>query len=155
MSENWTKPEDPLVFRNLLLLPIYHGFMEFALAVRDELEAFQPDALAVELPRYMKSHVQKAVDRLPYLSIVISDSKDGNQLYFPVEPQDAIIEAVRFGREKEIPVHFIDSDVSDYGEHRDPLPDPFAAGSLGIRALARVYEAVVKKASKEPEPKDI
>lgn len=93
--ENW-----PHHFHGVRLLPVQPGKLEFARAVRAHLEAFDPGAVVVEIPRFAQSAWVEAVDMLPKLSAVcIGESDDLRWLI--VEPADAMVEATRWAREHE------------------------------------------------------
>ena len=53
------------------LLPILHGRMEFARAIRQRLLAIKPDVIAIELPFQLSDAVTRAVKRLPFLSVLL------------------------------------------------------------------------------------
>lgn len=123
----------------LRIVPVVHYKMEFARAVRDAVEQFRPGAVAVELPPSLGDAFQKAVARLPYLSVVVCQNEDGSVLYLPVEPADPLVEAVRTARELGIPLHFVDLNVSGYPEHRDMLPDSYAVNAAGLKGYWEAY----------------
>ncbi len=125
--------------QNLLLLPILHGRLECAALVRQVFEVQQPDAVAVELPVTLKAAVLRAATRLPLLSVVYYEDRLGQTVYYPIEPTDPLVEAVRLGVTKGIPVHFIDRDMEDYPRIRETLPDPYALTQIGLKAYAEAY----------------
>jgi hypothetical protein len=136
----------------LLTVPVLHGRLEFAVAVRQALEAFQPDAVAVELPETLHRPVVRGVARLPLLSVVAYREPSGRTIYLPIEPADPAIEALRFGLERKLPTHLVDQDVDEYGRHAEAVPDPYAARRLGH---ARYVQACQEAASKRaPDPAD-
>ncbi len=125
---------EPIVF-----LPIVHGCLETAAAIRDQLRRIQPDAVAIELPPTIQDEVLAACRRLPYLSVVSYQRSDGRPVYVLIEPCDGIIEAVRFGLENDIPVAFVDRDAEDYAPKIDYLPDPYAIQRIGYDAYVKAY----------------
>lgn len=116
-----------LVLPGVVVLPILHGRLEFAWMVRRAIERLTPAALAVELPESLSEPVRRAVDRLPLLSVIEYPDAAGRPVYLPIEPADALVEAVRRGLELGIPVHMVDRDVDHYPAVRDRLPDALAA----------------------------
>lgn len=125
---------DPRLERDdVACVPILHGRMESALEVRRRFDSVKPGAVAVELPGTIKPAFIRAVTRLPLLSVVHYQQGDGQMVYLPVEPTDALAEAVRLGMEHGLPVHFIDRDTDDYPLHVDPYPDLYAAARIGYR----------------------
>lgn len=135
------------VYRNILLAPILHYRLELADAVRAMIEAWRPEAIVVELPATLEPQVIRAVDRLPELSIVLYLDRDNEPVYLPVEPCDALLEAVRSGRERNIPVIFGDLDVDEFPLYDEPFPDTYTVHRLGWAALWREYQ----RANPRPE----
>ena len=121
------------------LLPILHGRMEFAKAVREKLLAVRPDVIAIELPFQLSDAVTRAVKRLPLLSVLLYEAEDGNPLYLVIEPQDALIEAARYAVEQKIPLRFVDLEVEGYPQKRQAMPDPYAINSIGYEGYAQAY----------------
>lgn len=136
-------PEAPFAVGEapLRILPIVHYRMEFARAVREAIEGLRPGAVAVELPPSLGEAFQQAVQRLPYVSVIVCQNEDGSALYLPVEPADPLVEAVRTARELGIPLHFVDLNVTGYPEHRDLLPDSYALHATGLRGYWEAYAA--------------
>ncbi|MBW1953860.1 MAG: hypothetical protein JRI66_12405 [Deltaproteobacteria bacterium] len=126
-------------FQHLALVPVLHGRLECALLVRRAFDQYQPQAVAVELPPTVQTAVRQAVQRLPLLSVVYYEESDGRLVYFPIEPTDPLIEAIRLGQEHSLPVHFIDREVEGYPRLRESLPDPYALNQIGLRAYADAY----------------
>lgn len=137
--------------RHLLLLPILHGRLECALLVRQAWEDYQPDAIAVELSVTLQAAVRQAVARLPLLSVVHYQESSGQTVYWPIEPTDPIVEAVRLAQAKDIPLYFIDRDIEGYPRMRETLPDPYALVSIGLQAYVEAYRQAVQGLP-TPEP---
>jgi hypothetical protein len=117
----------------LLLLPVVHYRMEFASAVRKELLARRPAAVAVELPSTLEGPFLKAVARLPRLSVILYPIK-GERVYLPVEATDPMVEAVRTGGEIGARVAFVEPDLGTEPSYRSRHPDPYAATRIGLAA---------------------
>jgi len=126
----------------LRIVPVCHDRMEFAVAVRQAIRHFRPQAVAVELPPALGEVFQRAVDRLPYLSVLVYQDEDGQAMYVPVEPADPLVEAVRTAHELDVPVHFVDLHVTSYPEHRDPLPDAYLLNAGGLKAYWEAFQAL-------------
>ncbi|MBW2531227.1 MAG: hypothetical protein JRI55_07080, partial [Deltaproteobacteria bacterium] len=118
---------------------VLHGRLEFAVAVRQALDGVQPDCVAVELPETLAAPVLRGVERLPLLSVAAYHDTDGCPVYLPVEPADPLVEALRFGLERGLPVHLVDQDVERYGRHRELMPDPYAVKRLGHQRYCDAY----------------
>jgi hypothetical protein len=132
-----------LTHASVSILPICHYRVEFARLAAVAFERVAPEAIAVELPAALEPTVLAAVDRLPFLSVVSyrpeGATVDGERGYLVVEPGDAIVEALRRGREAGVEVRCVDANAFDYPERDDELPDPYAVTRIGHRAY---YEAV-------------
>jgi len=87
-------------------VPILHNRMEFALEVRRQFEEFKPDHVAVEYPDTLEPKILQGVKRLPLLSVVFYEEKDGAFTYLLLEPTDAQVEAIS-GPKKDIKEHGI------------------------------------------------
>ena len=123
--------------QNFLLLPILHGRLECAALVRLAFEVQKPDAIAVELPTTLKAAVLKAVARLPLLSVVHYQDEYGQTVYWPIEPTDALVEAIRLGVTGGVPVYFIDRDMENYPRIREAFPDSYALQPNWFASLCR------------------
>lgn len=127
-----------LVEGSVGILPVCHYRVECAQLVVAAFDAFEPDAVAVELPVALEAAAVDAADRLPYLSAVAyapeGSSVDGPRGYLLVEPADPIVEALRRGRERGLEVRCVDANLFDYPERDDRLPDPYSILRVGHRA---------------------
>lgn len=130
--------------------PILHGSLPFALAVRAVFLRERPDCVAVELPETLAVPVERAVRRLPLLSVVRYDAAKAPR-FLLVEPSDGIFEALRLAREHGVPAHLVDADVDDYPPNDDPLPDPYAMERLGYDAYVKLVAASLRSAKASPE----
>lgn len=124
-----------LRWRNVEIVPVLHGRLECALAVRDALARVDPDAVAVELPATIEAAVRRAVARLPFLSVVSYDEADGKPAYLVVEPTEPVIEALRWAHELGRAAHFVDRDTEGYAAHDEAWPHPYAARRIGYDAF--------------------
>ena len=131
-------PRPVLTWENVEILPVLHGVMEAAVAVRQVMWAREFDHVAVELPPTIRTQLLLGVARLPALSVIHFPRREGTR-YFLVEPTEGLTEAVRSAREERIPVHLIDLDTEEFEEHRDSLPDPYAARRIGWNAYCGAY----------------
>jgi len=120
----------------IVFAPILHGSLPFAVAVREVFLRERPDCIAVELPDTLAVAVDRAVRRLPWLSVVRYPVRD-EHAFLLVEPCDGIFEALRLAREHGIPAHLVDRDSDDYEPRHDHVPDPFAVHHIGYEAYVR------------------
>ena len=136
---NVTSKAVAIPHQNFLLLPILHGRLECAALVRQAFEVQKPDAIAVELPTTLQAAVLRAVARLPLLSVVHYQDSCGQTVYWPIEPTDALVEAIRLGVTDGVPVYFIDRDMENYPRVREAFPDSYALSQIGLPAYAEAY----------------
>ncbi|MFC1580527.1 hypothetical protein ACFL4N_06385 [Thermodesulfobacteriota bacterium] len=134
MTEN-----NSIQWENVRLVPILHNRMEFALEVQRQFNEFQPEHVAVEYPFTLKEPLLKAVQRLPLLSVVHYQEKDGTFIYLTVEPTDGQVEAMRLALENDIPIQFVDRDTEGYPLDHTPLPDPYAITKVGHFMYCQAY----------------
>ena len=125
--------------RGIRVVPILHNRLEFAMVVKGLFESFRPDHVAVEYPHTLKTRILQGIRRLPLLSVVHYEGKDGAFVYLPLEPCDAQVEAVRLALAHDIPVHFIDRDTEGYPPDHTPMPDTYAITRIGHDAYCRAY----------------
>ena len=133
-------------YKSIHGIPICHYRMEFALWVRKAILTNEFDTLAVELPSSVRQGYLTAIDRLPYLSVLIYKDQKGENIYLPVEPCDPMTEAVRSAREKDMRIEFIDLDIDDYPTQREWLPDSY---SLCHLSLDEYYNAWLQEVGKK------
>ncbi len=138
-------------YENLTFFPVLHGKLEFAEVVRRALLADPPDVVAVELPSTWRAPLIQAVNRLPFLSLLLDEEGEESHAFLAVEPTDALIEAVRTARELGLPVELIDLDMENYPMEREPLPDTFALRDLGYHRFVETY---LKHAPVRHHPED-
>jgi hypothetical protein len=140
-----------LVRGSVHLLPVLHGSLEFAQLCVEAVRSLAPKAIAVELPRSLQGTLTAAVGRLPQLSAVRYLNARRERVVFLIEPADPLIEAVRLGLERKIPVHFVDLDLDDYPDRAEPLPDAYAVARIGHRAYYEAYLGSPSARDQAPE----
>ncbi len=136
---------------SVVIAPVLHYKLEYADAVRRLIAAWRPEAIVVELPPTLEPHARRAVARLPQLTVVLYESAAGEPVYLPVEPCDALIEAVRSGLELGIPVIFGDADIDAFPLYDEPFPDSYAVHRLGLAAVWQAYRAACPEPASDPE----
>jgi hypothetical protein len=131
--------KNKIEWNNIRLVPILHGRMEFALAVRRHFEMFRPHHVAVEYPETLGKRILQGVGRLPLLSVVYYEDKGGAFTYLLIEPTDGQVEAIRLALSQGISVHFVDRDTSEYPLNFSPMPDPYAVKRIGHLQYVNAY----------------
>lgn len=141
MPDPWTLSQ-----KNLSCLPVCHYRLEFTELVRARFRKAPPDCLALELPSHLAEAYQRAVARLPEISVLLFEDASGNPVYLPVEPVDPFAEAARSALELGIPVHFVDINLEEaYPPFRDPVPDPYALHRIGPKLYYEAFQTLWKK----------
>ena len=127
---------------NLKYFPVLPGRLEFAVAIRHALLREQPEIVAVELPMSLEAAYDRAIGRLPEISVLLyeGDSED-HMIYVPVEPADPFTEAVRTAREMGAEVVFIEPDLSPKPHLADFAPDPYSLKAVGYERFVEMYRA--------------
>jgi len=143
--------KDRILYKNIIFVPVIHGRLEFAGVVRRLFHQLRPEALAVEFPPTIQDALEKGLDRLPFLSVILYQEKAGRYVYLPIEPQDALVEAARLARTAGRPLFFIDRDTEGYPRHREPMPDPYTVTRLGLAAYAEAYRTEFEDRESSPE----
>jgi hypothetical protein len=138
------------VSSRIIYAPILHGSFPFALAVRESFLRERPDCVAVELPETLAVSVDRAVRRLPLLSVVRYEAAKEPR-FLLVEPCDGIFEALRLAREHGVPAHLVDADVDNYPARDDAVPDPYAVERIGYDAYVERVAASLSQAVASPE----
>lgn len=123
---HWQLPH----YNNVFVVPVFHYRMEFAAFTHAAINSIQPDIICLELPQSVKQGFCLAVKRLPLLSVLLYPDRQAEQIYLPIEPCDAMVEAARCARESKIPLHFIDLDVDQMPTELESIPDPYALGGM-------------------------
>jgi hypothetical protein len=91
-------------WQNLIAVPSYHYHPVFAQAVRQVIEQYAPDAIAVEIPDFVRADLDWALDQFPVPVGV--HLPDGNLM--PLLPGDSLYEASHLARQYNIPLFLID-----------------------------------------------
>ncbi len=172
----------PLRWKNVEVIPLVHGRVAFAVATRERMLAKRHAALAVELPPSVRAAVLHGIERLPRVHAAVyrdwtrsefdgagwspereaRGDRDDDDVsaatglrawYVPIDPCDAIIEALRIARGERVPAHFIDAEVEDFAGRRFVMPDPHALLTLGVDEF---YGAALSTIRREhpPTPED-
>ncbi len=127
---------------NLTYFPVVPGRIEFAFRLRQYLLAQRPKVVAVELPWRLERQYQRAVDRMPQMSVILvpehGDENEDSAVYIPVEPGDPFVEALRTAREIEAETVFLDpARERPYTEAM--YADAFSMESIGMQRYVDEY----------------
>uniref|UniRef100_A0A7C4QWS5 Uncharacterized protein n=1 Tax=Schlesneria paludicola TaxID=360056 RepID=A0A7C4QWS5_9PLAN len=135
----------------ITVLPIIHGSGDFAVEVRRRLLAEPFDCVAVPLPPSFQADVERAIDHLPQISLVMQEeprdwsasawtgeaSTDRRVAsYVPVDPCQGVIAALRIAREEHMARAFIDLETAHFEVYHAVMPDPYALKKVRAEAFA-------------------
>lgn len=122
------------------LLPVLHGSGDLAQEVRETLISSRCDCLAVPLPPSVEGPLERAIERLPFISLVSwpEPERDGNPTvcYVPVDPCQPVIMGLRVAMGEGIPRAYLDRDVQVFEPDPVPAPDPYALKQLRLEQFA-------------------
>jgi hypothetical protein len=140
----------PEVVGRVRLLPIVHERVDLAALIHAGLELIDPAVVALELPTTLQQAAERAVGRLPKITVVISEETAEDALVWVVAPGDPLVEALRWANERQRPVVLVDPDVRYLYRHHDPLPDPFVIWQLGADAYVDMVRQLAGSGAVEP-----
>jgi hypothetical protein len=136
----------PEAIAGIRVMPVLHERVDLAPVVRRALEMLQPEAVAVELPTTLADAAEKAVARLPKVSVVISEEPGEDALVWVVTPGDPLVEAMRWAAEHQRQVLLVDPDIR-YGHRRhDQLPDPHSVHQIGRESYVELIRQLAGSA---------
>lgn len=133
----------PSCFRlgqHIRCVPTIHGRGIFAQETRRLFLADSYDCVAVELPPSVGPTVVEATGYLPCVTAVVYQEDGGDHCYVPVEPGEAIIEAIRLAHEERRRIEFVDMETASFPVDRPTLPDEYAISQVG---LEKYYQTVL------------
>ena len=121
-------------------LPVVPGRLEFACHVREQILNARPQFVALDLPVTLASCYERAIERLPELSVIIYDDEGADRVvYETVEPADPFVEALRTAREVNAKTVFLDPDVAERSGAIDAYPDSYAVERIGFPQYIASY----------------
>jgi hypothetical protein len=137
--EGLRETDSTLWYDRIAFVPSIHGRAAFAREVRRVFLSGRFPTVAVELPESLAERTIEGIDHLPAIHVVSYEEATGARAFFPIDPCDSIIEALRLGAGENCDLEFIDMDVEEFERTEVVLPDPYAAASIG---LPRFYRAI-------------
>lgn len=127
---------------NICLVPIISGRVYFADEVKEAFLDKRFDCIAVGLPNSFNDAISEGVRKLPFISVVLAEEIEEAFAYFPIDPCDGMIEAIRLGVKEGVPIHFIDKETRDIPPEGLILPDEYILEETGLSAyIQTVYNA--------------
>jgi hypothetical protein len=123
--------------------PVVPGRVEFAAELRKLLLLEKPPIIAVELPGFLADSYQRALQRLPQLSVILyipeTNDDENPAVYVPVEPADPFTEAVRSAYELGSEILFLEPDSADRPHLPDTYPDTYSVQRIGLEKYIEAY----------------
>jgi hypothetical protein len=132
--------------------PVVPGRLEFTVELRKLLLAERPAVVAVELPGFLAASYQRALARLPQMSVILyhdEASEDDRAIFVPVEPCDAFVEALRTAEEIGAQVIFLEPDSAERPHLPDTYPDTYAIRRIGLARYIEAYRVWPQVRSEE------
>jgi hypothetical protein len=131
--------------------PVVPGKLEFALELRKLLLEAKPGVVAVELPGFLASCYQRALLRLPEMSVILYHDDDGDDraIYIPVEPCDPFVEALRTAEEIGAQIIFLEPDSAERPHLPDTYPDTYATRRIGLDPYIEAYRVYPQMRTEE------
>jgi len=120
------------------VLPIEHKKLAYTLEVRQAIFEFNPQVVLLELPAIVEQEIHKAVSLLPIPSFIIYQHQEQN-IYLPIDPSDARIEALRLCEEYGIQREIIDGPFPNKNEHQ-PMPDEWTLPKINGHKLGELID---------------
>ena len=121
-----------LWWKDIAFIPSIHGRVAFSREVRRVFLAGRYPTVAVELPESLAERTLEGIERLPVIHAVSYEESSGTRCFFPVDPCDSVIEALRLGIGENCDLEFIDFDVEEFQRLEIVLPDSYAVNSIGL-----------------------
>ncbi|MBL8848108.1 MAG: hypothetical protein JNG89_00400, partial [Planctomycetaceae bacterium] len=139
-----------------VVLPVIHGSGDFAVEVRRVMLSHRFDCLAVPLPRSFQTDVERAIQHLPNITLVVQeelpnyrvtdwspesetrddDSDQRTYSYVPIDPCQPVIAALRIAQQERMARAFIDLEVDRYEPIGAVLPDAYAVKQIAADRFA-------------------
>ncbi len=134
----------------IIAIPVAHGRIAYSKLVRKFFYEYLPSAVAIELPPHLKKVVIQGIKRLPYLSIIVEGDLESNPTFYPVDPADPIIEAIRLALENNIDLHLVDATDKEQESNQESLlknkifydllmPDDYSLDFINLEDYYRAF----------------
>src|SRR5687768_15867628 len=98
MTETLEDRGGVLWWRDIAFVPSIHGKAAFAREVRRIFLSARFPTVAVEIPESLAERILEGIAHLPRIGVVTYEESGGTHVYYPLDPCDSIIEALRLGQ---------------------------------------------------------
>lgn len=141
---------------SITAFPVRHGKAPFAMELRKLLwngsgsgsARLGFDAFAFALPASLRDDALDGAEALPSLRSLVIRVDGTVRAYFPFDPCDAYVEALRQSRQRRLPVEFLEDDSLLEKPLHQPLPDAYLLSGAGLEA----YHALAKRILADMDP---
>jgi hypothetical protein len=122
----------------LAMFPVAHGSADFSLEVLRRLRREAFDCIALALPASFADPVERGVELLPRISLVLQREGGLEESYncVPVDPSQPMIAAARHAIETGIDLAYVDLEVEAYEPYGQAMPDAYALKHVELEAFA-------------------
>jgi hypothetical protein len=117
---------------NITAFPVRHGKAAFAMELRKLLWREKYTVFAFALPASLCEEALLGVEALPAIRAMVIHVDGKVRAFFPFDPSDAYIEALRQAKQRRLPVHFLEDDTLLEGPFLQPLPDAYLVRGIGL-----------------------
>ncbi|MDB5049351.1 MAG: hypothetical protein JWO30_2422 [Fibrobacteres bacterium] len=129
--------------------PVRHGRAPFAMELRKLLwnqggnpsERF--DAFAFALPAALRREALEGAEALPIIRSLVIRVDGSVRAYFPFDPCDAYVEALRQAGQRRLPVEFLEDNALFEGPLIQSLPDAYLANGIGMDRYLEVAKQIL------------
>ncbi|MDR4482455.1 MAG: hypothetical protein R3B95_04275 [Nitrospirales bacterium] len=125
---------------NVHVLPVVHGSGDMAHIVREIIGSRHIDCVALPLPPSVQPLVEKGVEQLPVISLVVlpEQNDDGSSCcsYVPIDPCQPVIMGIRSAMSEGISRAYVDREVRRYHPVSWVGPDPYTLKTMTLAAFS-------------------
>ncbi len=123
--------------------PVRHGKAPFAMELRKLLWERRFDAIAFALPAGLRQDALEGAEALPSIRALVIRVDGAVRAYFPFDPCDAYVEALRQAGQRRLPVEFLEDDSLLEGPLIQSLPDAYLAKGIGLEKYQQVAKQIL------------
>jgi hypothetical protein len=134
----------------LTYFPVVPGRLEFASRVRRYILERRPQLVAVELPGRLERIYERALARLPQMSVILipeggastsvySGEEEQRATSIPVEPCDPFVEALRTAREIGASTMLLEPATHERPHLAGSYAEPYAVESIGMERYVEAF----------------
>lgn len=123
--------------------PVRHGKAPFAMELRKLLWNERFDAFAFALPAALRADALEGAEALPSIRSLVIRVDGAVRAYFPIDPCDAYVEALRQASQRRLPVEFLEDNALLEGPLIQSLPDAYLAKGIGMERYQEIAQGIL------------